>query len=108
MTSMLVDVKPTDPATFATMILVFLAVAAMACSDAGAEGGGDGSEWGAVAGVVEPEHRDSIAHGIDRERSIAAFSSSVGSGRRAPARGPSGQPGEVAMPKSGRALHSVR
>jgi len=31
MTSMLVGVKPTDPATFAIMILVFLAVAAMAC-----------------------------------------------------------------------------
>ena len=31
MTSMLVEVKPTDPITFAMMILIFLAVAAMAC-----------------------------------------------------------------------------
>ncbi|HET7373652.1 MAG TPA: ABC transporter permease [Gemmatimonadaceae bacterium] len=31
MTSMLVDVKPTDPTTFASMILVFLVVAALAC-----------------------------------------------------------------------------
>ena len=31
MTSMLVNVRPTDPTTFAIMILVFLAVAAMAC-----------------------------------------------------------------------------
>ena len=31
MTSMLVDVRPTDPVTFTIMILVFLGVAAMAC-----------------------------------------------------------------------------
>jgi putative ABC transport system permease protein len=31
MSSMLVDVRPTDPVTFVAMVLVFLAIAAAAC-----------------------------------------------------------------------------